>query len=247
MIVAIHQPNYLPWLGFFYKIYASDVFVFHDDVEFSKASYTKRCMIRKEKHSTETTWLSVPVKKHHTGTRISQIKLSLDRDWQLKHLRKVENTYGTAPCFDANFSWLREILMVKTADDSLAGNNIRLILAIAERLGLKTRFSKSSELSLNGSGNVLNFSIASQLGATEYLAGTGSRKYQDAEIFHKNGIRTRTVDLGSWLKAHPFDQGTDTFTPGLSCIDALMQIGVKGILQIFKEFQSSISQEVPTT
>ncbi|HLF65779.1 MAG TPA: WbqC family protein, partial [Saprospiraceae bacterium] len=166
MIVAIHQPNYLPWLGYFYKIYASDAFVFYDVAEFSKASYTKRSKIRKDKSSSETTWLSVPVHQHQTGAQISDILISERSGWAMKHLHKIANTYSSTRFFEVYYEWLRQILMQVEAQKTLADCNILLIRQIAQRLSLKATFHRSSEMHLSGKGSGMNLSIAQHLGAT---------------------------------------------------------------------------------
>lgn len=221
-------------------MYASDVFVFHDAVAFSKASYTKRCRIRKTKTSSEAIWLSVPVRRHDTGTAISEILIGEEPGWILGHLNKIINTYSGAAYFKEHEEWLREMMLHAQMESSLAGCNMLLIHAIAERLQMQRKFYKSSEMQVSGQGSMLNLAIAQRLGATQYLAGKGSQNYQDDEAFLEAGIPVLTHDIGAWMKAHPYDQGTAQFTGGLSIIDALMHLGVDGILAMFGEFQKSL-------
>ena len=239
MIVAIHQPNYIPWLGYFYKIYASDVFVFHDAVAFSKASFTKRCKIRKAKTSSDAIWLSVPVKRHHTGTPISEIEIGGEAGWILDHFNKIKNTYSGAPYFKEHEEWLRQILIEAQQETQLAHCNAHLIRAFADRLALKTTFQNSSEMSLSGKGSELNLAISKHLKSDTYLAGIGSQNYEDDQAFHDAGIALTKHDIGGWLKTRQYDQGTAVFTGGLSIIDALMHVGGEGILGMFQEFQRS--------
>ena len=86
MIVSIHQPNYLPWGGYFFKIINSDLFIFLDDVQFSKNSFINRTKVT---HNNEYTWLSIPI-KFNLGESILQVKLAQE-DWQLRHLSKIQN------------------------------------------------------------------------------------------------------------------------------------------------------------
>ena len=72
MTVAIHQPNYFPWVGYFYKIKAADIFIFLDDVDFSKGSYTNRCRIRSWAEPSQMQWLTQPIVGGGSGTRIKR-------------------------------------------------------------------------------------------------------------------------------------------------------------------------------
>ncbi len=230
----------MPWLGYFYKIYASDVFVFHDIVDFSKASYTKRCKIRRDKASSQTTWLSVPVRRHKAGLPISDILMVEKRDWILSHLHKIENTYSGARCFRDHYDWIRETMLRAQLETTLSGCNMLLIRELADKLSMRAKFYRSSEMQITGNGSELNLEIARSIGATTYLAGKGSENYQDDDAFVKAGIGTITHDIGAWLNKNPYDQGTGLFTGGLSIVDALMHIGVDGILSMFREFQQSM-------
>ena len=90
-LIAIHQPNYLPWLGYFEKIRRADVFVFLDDCQFSKGSYTNRVRIGQGE------WLTLPV-SNSFGAAINETKIA-DPDWLEKHLARLEETYKKAKCF----------------------------------------------------------------------------------------------------------------------------------------------------
>ena len=85
MVIAIHQPNYFPWPGYFFKILKSDIFVFLDDVQYSNNSFTCRTNILENKNKS---WLSVPIKKK-MGQNINQILIA-DLEWKMKHLSKIK-------------------------------------------------------------------------------------------------------------------------------------------------------------
>jgi hypothetical protein len=239
MTVAIHQPNYLPWLGYFYKIFACDVFVFHDVVDFSKGSYTKRCRIRSHRTSADTTWLTVPLQKHHIGSPITEILIAERSDWIPRHVNKIENTYRAAPFFDEMMPWLRQIMSQAQTIPELAEVNKVLIKHILERLSIPTEYRSSADMKLHGKGTELIIQVMKHLGGDRYLAGTGSQRYQDDQLLQEAGIMPVMHDFGSWLKAHPYDQGTGKFTGGLSIVDALMHIGTDGIREVFQQFRQS--------
>jgi hypothetical protein len=158
----------------------------------------------------------------------------------LGHLNKIRNTYSGAAHFKEHEEWLREMMLRAQMESTLSGCNMLLIHAFAERLQMDRKFYKSSEMQVSGQGSMLNLAIAQSLGATEYLAGKGSQNYQDDEAFLEAGISVLTHDIGAWMKAHPYDQGTAQFTGGLSIVDALMHLDVEGILAMFREFKESL-------
>ena len=98
MIISIHQPNYFPWPGYFFKILKSDIFVFLDDVQYSNNSFTCRTNILENKNKS---WLSVPIKKK-MGQKINQILIA-DLEWKMKHLSKIKNCYLKTEHF--SFLW----------------------------------------------------------------------------------------------------------------------------------------------
>src|ERR1043165_5905453 len=95
MIVAIHQPHYLPWLRYFEKIARSDVFVLLDDVQYEKNGFQNR---NKIKTGQGWAYLTVPVKKPLL-VPINEVLIDNTSGWQDKHLRAIELNYGKAPYF----------------------------------------------------------------------------------------------------------------------------------------------------
>src|SRR5450631_1867991 len=101
MIVAIHQPAYLPWLGYFDRIAASDLFIFLDTVQFERNSFTNRNRI---KTASGPIWLTVPVRlRGHMEKILNEIEIDNTKGWKKKHLRAVEQNYHRAPMFAKNF------------------------------------------------------------------------------------------------------------------------------------------------
>lgn len=217
MIIAVHQPNYFPWLGYFRKIAAADTFVFLDDVQFSKNSYINRVQIA---DATGPRWLTIPVSVH-LGMRIDQVKPAR-ADWRTAHLSGLRNAYRGAACFRAVWPDV-EALYSGTDGDNLAVINQNLIHAVARHLGLSCEFRVSSSFTL---GNISSDARLAVLVAAidpngTYLSGKGGAKYQDPDTFRKAGLSFRYSDF-----EHPvYGQGRESFQPGLSILDAAFHLG----------------------
>ncbi len=231
MKIAIHQPNYLPWLGFFYKIFLADIFVFHDAVRYSKSSYTQRTLIRKDNHGTDVQWLGFSIR--NSTQPLIRDKLFVNRKRDLKrHHRKFYYLYAGRPYFEEFNSFFSEYL-VNAGHNKLAESNIQMILAICELLGIQRRFVRSSDLKLAGSREELNIGICKTLGATTYLSGVGAKKYQSSHSFIRAGIDLRYVDVHVLFRRELRPIGMENHLPGLSIVDAWVNIGLAGILKLF--------------
>lgn len=236
-IVAIHQPNYLPWPGFFYKIYASDIFIFHDNVEHSKRYPTRRTRIRKAPHSEEPCWLTVPLKKHSDFSLIKDLEIDHSQDWQGKHLRKIKNSYAGTPYFGECFTKLEEWLAVTRQVDSLAEVNIFLIKKILVYLEINKMLWRSSELPVDGHSSFLNISLVKSLGGDVYLSGAGGKKYQNEPEFNKYGISLKYSAFrpDNLVSSKLNNSDADSLNLGYSILDLIFKFGRKGVIQLFLE------------
>lgn len=217
VIVAIHQPNYLPWLGYFHKIAKADVFIFLDDVQFSKGSYTNRVQILRDGRPV---WLTQPV-HHRFGQAITEVEF-LQADWVARHLDTLRGAYVRAPAFREVWPALRE-MMSAVAGFGLATANRRLIEAIAGRLGLGARFCAASDFNVGGTNGDTRLAqiVAAVAPGGIYLSGRGGAKYQDENTFTAAGLSLAYSEF-----RHPiYLQSPDGFTPGLSIVDALFSAG----------------------
>jgi ribosomal protein S18 acetylase RimI-like enzyme len=214
--VAIHQPNYVPWLGYFAKMARSDVFVFLDDVQFSKNSYINRVQID---GSGSPRWLTVPV-TYKFGDPINRVRAS-GSGWPRAHLDTLKTYYAKAASFGVVWDWLGDILPVVDSGN-LAAANETFIRAIAQRLGLRCAFRRASEFDNGGrTGDDRLIALLKAAGpSVSYLSGKGGGNYQDPAKFERASIGLGYVDF-----VHPtYDQGHE-FLPGLSILDALFRVG----------------------
>ncbi len=219
-IVAIHQPNYLPWLGYFHKIARADVFVFLDDVQFSKNSYINRVRILA---GGKQRWLTVPVSVH-LGDAIKTVRPART-DWAAAHLDTMRTFYGEAHSFRAVWPTLAEIYAA-LPHGSIAASNRALVEGVAGELGLQCRFLASSEIETGAAAGDDRLVRIVQAVAPDgtYLSGKGGANYQDPDRFTAAGLGFRYTDF-----AHPrYDQGGGEFVAGLSVVDAIFQLGWRG-------------------
>ncbi|HLP61300.1 MAG TPA: WbqC family protein [Candidatus Deferrimicrobium sp.] len=228
-IVAIHQPNFMPWLGFFYKWSKADLMVFLDDVAFTKGSYINRTRIR---DAANEQWLTIPVhQKGRLNQPIAETGIKNDLPWRDSVLGKLRSCYGKARYFKNYFLGFEAVIMKEHL--LLAGLNIELLQWLAGLLEIKTPWVLSSSLEgVSGKATDRLVSICRQLGASAYLSGFGGQKYQEEEEFKKHHIELAVYDF-----QHPvYPQRGEEFIPGLSIIDLLFNCGTEsgGLLKIKK-------------
>lgn len=216
--MAAHQPNYLPWAGFFLKMARCDVFVLLDSVQYARRSYTARCLVKQSdgrKH-----WLSVPVRK--TGRyhqNIADVEIDNSSPWQHDHRRTLESNYAHAPYYGKHGELLE--LAYGRRWESLCQMNAALVEHLAKLLGLGPRLVRLSELGIQARSTELLVSLSRKLGADTYLSGPSGGRYLEPAKFDEAGIRLEVFRY--WPKPHP--QLWGDFVPGLSVVDLLFNCG----------------------
>ena len=140
MICTVHQPNYLPYLGFFEKAHRSDVFILYDTTQFKKNDWQNR---NKLCVNNGWQWISIPV-YHDFGQKIFEVKIKDPQKSLVKNWRSIQVLYAKAPYFKKYAASYEEIYHSEI--ELLNDLNCKIILQAAEHLGIKTKFVKSSEL-----------------------------------------------------------------------------------------------------
>ena len=230
-IVAIHQPNFFPWLGFFNKIVKSDYFVLLDDVQMPKkgGTWTNRVPLI---ISGKKNWLTIPIDRSYSGTMpINKVKIKNELNWRDKMLKTLYISYKKHPYFSETIKIIELILNLE--EEYLSMFNISSLNAIMKHIGTSSdNIYLSSKIPSNGSSNELLVSITKYLSGNIYLYGGGADTYQDELIFKKNGIKLVPQNFN-----HPsYVQYKQTeFVEGLSIIDCLMNIGAKKTYSIIKK------------
>ncbi|MBI1223991.1 MAG: hypothetical protein GC192_02025 [Bacteroidetes bacterium] len=219
--VAIHQPNYFPWLGYFHKIYACDTFVFLDNVEHSKRYPTRRTRIRKAANDESFEWLTIPLKKHSDFELIKNLEVDKKQDWSSKHLNILVNRYNKTPYFKEIIEKLEELFLTVKSTSHLAEINIILIVTIMEWLDIERNLCCSSNLEILNSEKNKNIEIVRALNGTCYLSGIGGSNYQMPSDFSQYSIELRYIDFK--LQQHK------TYQPfiGNTILDILFRYGLE--------------------
>ena len=218
MRIAIHQPQYLPWLGYLDKLDRADVFVLLDTVQFKKSEWQNRNRIR-----TAQGWqyLTVPV-LHEFPQRLDEVRINNQSEWRRKHLQALETHYGKAPQYGAYAPIVREVLARDWEWLSLL--NEAVLSALAGAFGITTPIVKASQYTTRGEQTGRLVDLCKTLGADCYLAGAGGRGYMNLDEFEAAGIAVEFQDFVS----PEYAQAYRPFIAGLSAVDLLFNCGGEG-------------------
>jgi hypothetical protein len=220
MIVTIHQPEYLPYLGFFQKVAQADVLIIYDNTQFKKNNYQNRNRIRTKEG---WIWLTVPV-SYNFGDLINQVKIDNKQDWAKNHWKSIQANYSRAPYFSQYKSVFEDIYGRKW--DKLADLNIALIKKALEIFDIKTKVVIASELGeLKSKSTEALIELCLKVGAAEYISGKGGTEYLDSALFEKAGIKLIFQDFH-----HPeYKQSFSGFEPYMCFLDLLFNYGEKSL------------------
>jgi len=220
MIIGIHQPNYLPYLGFFDKMMKSDIFVIYDDAQFEKGEFQHRNRIRIY-HGWK--WLTVPVEKKHIPINEIMIKNEVATwkgiRWADAHSKDIMDNYKDTPYYSAYEKEIKRIYGKRY--DMLVDLNMELIIFLIKAFDIDVEIVYSSELGFTSKSTERLVEIVETLGGDVYLSGPKGRDYLDVSLFEKKGIRVEFQEF-----RHPvYKQRYEGFEPNMAAIDALFSVG----------------------
>jgi len=225
MNVAVHQPNYIPWLGYFAKMASADVFVFLDDAQLPQGrSYVYRTKIHSPGGGT---WLSAPIRREERQL-IKDVQFA-EPDWRRRHLATLHHTYRKAPFFEPVIRLAEAIYGFDT--DNLARFNMNAVSEVARYLGLSCRFELSSAFALTSTSDDRLIDLVKAVGGDAYISGAGGQNYQNPEKFEAAGIALCVREY----KPRPYAQFQGDFLSGLSVLDALFNLGPDAVQQLTYE------------
>ncbi|RPI15678.1 MAG: wbmP [Ignavibacteriae bacterium] len=226
--VAIHQPSFFPWLGFFDKIKKADIFVILDNVQFPKTGgfWANRVKIL---ISGRPDWMTMPIIRSYSGLRnINEMEINNLTPWREKLLKTIEINYKKAEHFNRVFPIIRDLLNFQT--DSLLEYNLNTINAFRSILEIKKPdFYLASSLNTSGKATELLVSIVKAVNCNEYICGGGAANYQVDEKFEAENI---TLTHQNFVSPVYKQFNTEKFESGLSIIDVLFNCGIPGVKKL---------------
>lgn len=220
MLISIHQPYYIPWLGFFHKILVTDKIVLLDHVQYADKDMQNRNYIKTQQGKL---LLSVPVKLLRYDTPAINVKIDESKNWRKKHWRSIEMSYKKTKYFDQYRDFFYGIYQREW--EYLVDLNIEIIKFIATEFKLNTDFIRSSTLDIKAQKNEQLVEICKKVDAHAFLSGSFAAKaYLDHDLFPQNDIKLYVHNF-----IHPeYPQLNGEFIPCLSAIDLLFNCGPEG-------------------
>jgi hypothetical protein len=222
MNVTIHQPYFVPYIGFFSKVFKSDVLVLYDTAQYVKNRLDNRNYIN---YKNQKKLLTVPIAKHMSFKPLSEVLISNHYDWRDEHLSMLDDAYSNYDYYNLLMNDISDIYSRKYT--FLSEINSVFIIKILSLLGWKGNVIYSSDMeidqNLNPSEKLLN--ILLKTNAKTYIAGPSSREYLDFSLFDIHKI---SVEIHNYKYKHYPQQSTD-FIPNLSILDYMYNCGVKDL------------------
>jgi hypothetical protein len=230
MKVAMMQPSFMPWQGFFELIYKSDIFIFLDNFQFSVQSYHQRNRLFVNKEQVD--WYSVPVQKSISfKSPLNETKINESVPWRKKMWKRIQQNYGRTPYFGEIAPHIENWLF--TSMQSLAEQNISFIKIVCSFLNFHPHFVLSSENYSNLQRSHRVIELIRLVGATCYLSAKGAFEYMFEDgVFPVKNITVLFQDF----QPLPYPQicSDGVFVPYLSILDALMNIGPHATAELVK-------------
>jgi hypothetical protein len=221
MKVAMMQPGFMPWQGFFELICKSDIFIILDDFQFSVQSYHQRNRLFVNKGQVD--WYTVPIQKSVSfGGALNDVAINDKIPWRVKTWKRIQQNYSKASHFHEIASSIEKWLL--NSYQSLADQNIAFIKLVCGILNINTEFRLSSQYTTSAHRSHKVLELLRWCNVTQYLCARGSFEYMkedavfpvdDIEILFQNFIPKPYVQIGT----------VDEFVPFLSVLDALLNIG----------------------
>jgi hypothetical protein len=221
LLVAIHQPHYLPWLGYLHRMARADLFIVLDHVQFERGNYQNRTQVRV---NGAPHWLTVPVQQRSQKERIAEKAIDNSRAWGRAHFETLRRAYAGAGVFGLYATELRAIL--DSEWQRLVDLNEHTLAFLRDAFDIRTPMVRSSELGVHGAKSELVLNLCKKVGASGLLVGLGgSRDYLDRAAFAAAGI-----ELEMQRFTHPVyrQRGGGVFDAGLSALDLLFNCGPAG-------------------
>lgn len=218
MKVVVLQSNYIPWKGYFDLINDADVFVYYDEVQYTKNDWRNRNKIYS---ANGEQWLTIPILKDAVKQKISEVKI-MDNSWQQLHHKSIYYAYKKAPFFSQIEPLINEVYL-EMEWLSLVELDRYLIEKISSMIGIQTRFVDSKNYDLSGERVERLMNILIQLGATQYISGPSAKDYLSGSeyLFEQNKIELIYKDYSNYPQ---YKQMREPFLHSVSILDLLVNV-----------------------
>lgn len=214
MILSVHQPQYIPWLGYFEKIAKSDIFVYLDSCQYKHREFQNRNRILTKNGEL---WLAVPVYvKGRRDQLIKDVQINQDNDWQSAHWKSILMTYQKAPFFEQHRNFFQKIYTEKRWT-FLMDLNISITEYLLKHFEINTSMKIESQIGSSGMSNDRIIDLCKKIDASVYLSGAGAKAYIDKDLFVQADIALEYQDF-----KHPvYEQfnNINEFLPYMSSLD----------------------------
>jgi len=215
-VVVIHQPDFMPYLGFFHRLFSCDVLVILDHVQLLKRGWHHRDKIKGPQGEL---WLTVPIERKSNVQKINEAKIDYGQDWIKKHLKRIHGCYQKATYFPEVYTSIEEIY--NHHNELLVQLNCSLLNFFINYFALNVETFLSSEMNLTTQKNQLLVDIVKKVDGNIYLTGIGSKDYLQPSYFEHRGLEVQWQDFRHLV----YPQLHGAFIPNLSCLDFTMNCG----------------------
>lgn len=220
IVLASHQPDFFPYMGYFYKIFKSDVFVFSDNVQYSKSGRHDYNLIMTGNGPLK---LKLPI--HYHCENICDIQIAATQKDLDKILKTLKMEYGKYPHFSEVYPVLEKLFQSKTTTklNTLASFNTYCLMQLCSLFGLTVgrEFLTSSDLPLTEKRDKRIIQMCLLIGADTYVSGSGAKDYHIEQDYEDNGINLVYSDYTPVI----YDNGIRPYMENLSVIDYLFSCG----------------------
>lgn len=222
MNIVISQPMFFPWVGFFEQIKLCDTYVHYNDVQYSKGGFTNRVQV---KSPDGVRWLTVPLKKFHLGQSINQVEINNEKNWRANHYDLLKLCYENAPYYSEMLNLVESVYSREwELLDDLSQATLNVVCDYFDFYKDK-KFIAIKDLNVNGASSERVLATTLKLAADTYITGHGASNYLNHEIFEDAGVRVNYMNY----KKKPYPQLYGEFTPFVSILDLIANVGKEGV------------------